>query len=106
MLIVLIVSIVLIVLIVRIIFLASSLGRAASCTLSMVRCRVCHHAMRDAIEAACDTRTTAAVADQYGLSELALERHLALHATALSAPISGARLIEDAPATLRCTEAA
>lgn len=70
-----------------------------------VRCRVCRHTRRDEIEADCAARSLADVATAYGLSELALERHLTQHA-----PASGVRpcvpmLLDDeddaSPPTLR-----
>jgi hypothetical protein len=47
-----------------------------------VRCRICRHADRAALEAAssdADASAIAGVATRFGVSELALERHLAQH---------------------------
>lgn len=63
-----------------------------------MRCRVCRHPKRVAIEAACEQAALENVAGAYALSERALERHMELHARA-----SGIRLAvaDESPATLR-----
>lgn len=61
-----------------------------------MRCRVCHHAERGAIEAACATRAIAAVAEKFGLSESALERHVTNHPCVFE-PAE----VDDAPETQR-----
>lgn len=66
----------------------------------VTRCRVCQHATKTAIEAACATASTDVVAALFGLSELALAQHLDLHQCA---PAGGAvdEVLEEAPATSR-----
>lgn len=61
-------------------------------TLSLVGCRICGHAEQESIEGDASRSSVAVTAGAYGLSELALERHLRSHV----------RLVEEsAPTTQR-----
>lgn len=55
-------------------------------SILMVRCRVCRHAKREVIEAACSARELADVAFVFGVSERSLERHMTAHAHAIDQP--------------------
>lgn len=72
----------------------ASLNCDASDSIGIVRCRVCLHASRAQIEDACDHSTPSLVASRFGLSAIALERHLSSHR-------AWSPVVDEPPATSR-----
>lgn len=79
----------------------TSLKCGASDSLGRVRCRVCQHATRSAIEAACRSTPIRIVASSFGLSAIALDRHLSLHCAASSESGVSHSSSDESPATSR-----